>query len=64
MRPSYQIHEEIVMNQQPSIGQIALGTMLGNFGCFLLWLVFSCIGYVMLSVLGVGILGALQRGLR
>ncbi len=52
------------MSQQPSVGQIALGTMLGNFGCFLLWLVLSCIGFFALNILGAGLWSELQRQLR
>ncbi len=52
------------MSQQPSVGQIALGTMLGNFGCLLLWLVFSCIGFFAVSLMGGNLLQQLQRNLR
>lgn len=52
------------MNQQPSVGQIALGTMLGNIGCFLLWLLFSCIGFFAISLMGGNLIQQLQRSIR
>ncbi len=56
------------MSQQPSggpsVGQIALGTMLGNIGCLVLWFLFSCLSFLVLSVLTPGVLSAIQRNLR
>jgi hypothetical protein len=52
------------MSQQTGVGQIALGVMLGNLGCFLLWLIFACISFFVLNILGVGLLNTIQRNLR
>ncbi len=52
------------MSQQPSVGKIALGAMLGNIGCLLLWFLFSCLSFLALSVLTPGLLSAISRNLR
>ncbi len=50
------------MEQQPSVWRIALGTMVGNFGCLVVNLLLFCMLAVILTVMG-GSMGSLLRNL-
>ncbi len=43
------------MEEQPSVWRIALGTMLGNIGCFIVYLLFICMIFALLTVMGASI---------
>ncbi len=50
------------MEQQVSVWRVALGAMLGNIGCFVAYLLFSCIIIAVLMAMG-GSLPSILRNL-
>ncbi len=50
------------MEQQPSVWRIALGTMVGNIGCLVAYILLVCMLVAVLTVMG-GSLGSLLRNL-
>ncbi len=49
------------MEQQPSVWRIALGTMAGNIGCFIAYLLFACVALALLSLMGASMSSILSR---
>jgi hypothetical protein len=49
------------MEQQPSVWRIALGTMTGNIGCLIAYLLFACVAFALLSLMGGSIGSILSR---
>ena len=40
------------MEQPTSVWRIAFGTVLGNFGCFVAYVLLACTAFALLSVMG------------
>lgn len=52
------------MEQRPSVWQIAVGTMIGNVGCLIMWALLSCIFFAVSALAGGGFLNQLLRQLQ
>jgi hypothetical protein len=50
------------MEQQPSVWRVALGTMVGNIGCFLAYILLMCMLFALVSVMG-GSLDSILRNI-
>ncbi len=51
------------MEQQPSVWRIALGTMVGNIGCLVVYFLFICMILALLTVMGGGSVNSIFRNL-
>jgi hypothetical protein len=49
------------MEREPSVWRIALGTMAGNIGCAIVYLLFSCVALALLSIMGGSISSIFSR---
>jgi len=52
------------MSNSNSVTQIAMGVMLGNLGCFILWLALGCVTFLILNVFAAGLISSLTRSIR